>query len=274
MPGKVSGRMWRDVRRMRPRMLLAVLLLLPQLALAAASVQVVETFPAGADLWLPANQSYYLRLRYESDEPIKLWVRPYFRGKSARAGSNPSLTHPAGDGETMGWFFLMSPGDAVDEIRIEGGDGSANGTRELLRLPVNIVGVASGATRPVEPEWVTRIRAAEAALAEQERARAVPVTRNETRVALGVMVCVLVLFLLAVAWPLRAMRRWQGGWRVVAMVPLAVIGFVALRIVVGTWWDPTSHNLWPFEVAFAGLISLAVMAAAVMLRWMLGVRDG
>jgi hypothetical protein len=261
---------------MRLRILLAVLFLLPQLAAAAASVRVVETYPAGTSLGLPGNQSYYLRLRYQSDEPVKLWVRPYFRGQPAKAGSNPSLTHPAGSGETMGWFFLMKAGDAVDEIRIEGGDGSVNGTRELLRLPVNIVGVPSGGTRPVEPEWGPRIRATEAALAEQERARAVPVSGGSggAAVATGFMIIVLLVLVLSVAWPWRAMRRWQGGWRIAAMVPLAVTGFVVLRILFGVLLDPTSHNLWPFEVALAGVVSVMAMAVFVVLRWMTGVREG
>jgi hypothetical protein len=37
-------------------------------------------------------------------------------------------------------------------------------------------------------------------------------------------------------------------------VPSVVLGFVILRIVVDTARDPTSHNLWPFEIVmFSGL---------------------
>ena len=41
---------------------------------------------------------------------------------------------------------------------------------------------------------------------------------------------------------------WQGVWRVLALLaPLSVIGMV-LIIAVGIAIDPTSHNLWPFDI--------------------------
>ena len=39
-----------------------------------------------------------------------------------------------------------------------------------------------------------------------------------------------------------------------------------MRIVVETAHDPTSHNLWPFEVLMYGTISLAFMAALKIAR--------
>lgn len=50
--------------------------------------------------------------------------------------------------------------------------------------------------------------------------------------------------------------RWHGVWRVLALLPLAGVLFVGARIVVDTRRDPTSHNLWPFEVLIAGVIGL------------------
>jgi hypothetical protein len=60
-------------------------------------------------------------------------------------------------------------------------------------------------------------------------------------------------------WPgrlgARALVRWRGGWRWVALLPLLLVVGVVLRILLEVSADPTAHNLWPFEV-------LAVVVAA------------
>jgi hypothetical protein len=57
----------------------------------------------------------------------------------------------------------------------------------------------------------------------------------------------------------RALVRLQGGWRWAALAPLLLVLWVVLNIVVGIRADPTSHNLWPFE-----LFSAIVLAGAVL----------
>jgi hypothetical protein len=39
-----------------------------------------------------------------------------------------------------------------------------------------------------------------------------------------------------------------------------------LRIVVGTAMDPTSRNLWPFEILMAGGCSVIAMTVITVLR--------
>jgi len=46
--------------------------------------------------------------------------------------------------------------------------------------------------------------------------------------------------------------RRRGGWRIAATVPAFVMAFVVGRIIVDTARDPTSHNLWPFEILIWG----------------------
>ncbi len=50
-----------------------------------------------------------------------------------------------------------------------------------------------------------------------------------------------------------------------AAVPAAVV----LRIVVETVADPTSHNLWPFEVVIASVLGMAAAGAGVLLARLL-----
>lgn len=63
-----------------------------------------------------------------------------------------------------------------------------------------------------------------------------------------------VLFLLIVGFgaPLWALWCWRGAWRIVPAAGAAFMGFIVLRIVVGVWRDPTSHNLWPLEIIWSG----------------------
>jgi hypothetical protein len=67
-----------------------------------------------------------------------------------------------------------------------------------------------------------------------------------------------------VAGPLWAMWKWRGAWRVIGILPLPVMAFVVGRIIIDTSRDPTSHNLWPFEILMVG-------GGGVALYFLLGV---
>jgi hypothetical protein len=69
-----------------------------------------------------------------------------------------------------------------------------------------------------------------------------------------------------IALPIRSYLRWEGGWRLAAAAPALIVGFVAVRIAVDTARDPTSHNLWPFEIVQAGFTSLVLIGAIAIAR--------
>lgn len=100
-------------------------------------VQILETYPSGHVITLNRNQNFYIHFSYYSDEPIRIWAEPYFHGKPANAGSNPSNAY-TGHGEALGWFFFQKSNTQVDEIRINVGDGSINGTHTDIIYPVQI----------------------------------------------------------------------------------------------------------------------------------------
>jgi hypothetical protein len=63
----------------------------------------------------------------------------------------------------------------------------------------------------------------------------------------------------------RLLRRWSGIWRALSLLPLAIVAWQIAIIVRDTNRDPTSHNLWPFEVvlsAFAALVCFGGLALA------------
>jgi hypothetical protein len=266
------------VRVLRRLQAIAVLLVLAAWfgpmgsAHAGTTVRVVETWPPGDSVTLGRNQNFYLRLAYDTDKPVGIWVTPYFQGKRVNAGSSPSQTY-SGSGETFGWFFFMRPGDAVDEIRVTAGDGSLANTPVVATWTGHVVGSSEAADPQVQPPaWIAEMSArAKAAQDEAYRARMnKPVGAGDMALFSGFMLSMLALGLSGFVVPIWGMRRWRGGWRIAAVVPAAIMTFVVLRIIVGVMRDPTSHNLWPFEILQAGAFSVVVMAVLWVARKLSG----
>ena len=247
---------------------MAALWLFASTARAEVQVQVQETWPAGDTVALARNQNFYLRLGYSTDHPVKIWAQPYYQGEPARAGSNPSRTYD-GNGEALGWFFLMDADAKVDEVRIRAGDGSPNGTHEVARYAVRVVqGSNTAAANADNPEWVTRLSAlaAQAQRADYEKRMNAPLRGGDVALFGGFMLLMLALGILGILAPAWGLWHWRGGWRLAAAVPAALMAFVVLHIVAGTSIEPTSHNLWPFEVLSAGALSAGAMAALAIAR--------
>jgi hypothetical protein len=251
-----------------PRFFLLMLACLVGSVRAETTVRVLETWPPGDRVELGRNQSFYLRLAYATDVPVRIWVAPYRNGERVDAGSNPSTLH-SGRGEALGWFFFMQPGAVVDEVRVTAGDGSTANTRLVAVWNGRVTG-GSGAedNESAAPGWIAELTAKarkEQDEANQARANA-PVAAGEVVLFGGFMLAMLGVGVLGLAWPLWALWRWSGGWRLAAAVPGAFMAFVVLRILVGVARDPTSHNLWPFEILQAGAVGLVLMAVFAVAR--------
>lgn len=239
---------------------------------ATTTVHVVATDPPGSVVTLGSNQSFYLHLNYQSDQPVQIWAQPYFHGKTVNAGSNPSRVYPVGSGEALGWFFLFKPGTQVDEVRITAGDGSLGGTPLVTTYPVQITGSNQPVTAHSKPDWVTRLKALDAAAqkADYERRMNAPISIGEEILFSGFMLGMLALGILGFATPAWGLWRWHGGWRIASAVPAALMVFVMLRIFVGVSADPTSHNLWPFEILQTGTLCIVIMICLVIARKVTG----
>ena len=241
--------------------------------LATAPAMPPATGPGGASLVLARNETFYLRVAYTTDEPVRIWARPWFEGREVGAGTNPSRVH-TGSGETLAWFFFLGdPGQQVDEIRLAAGDGTPAGTEVLATLPVRITSGSFAATASAAPEWLTRLQSEEERLQREdyERRMSEPVSAGDSAFAAGFMLAMLALGIGGIAAPVWYARRWDGAWRYLAAAPAVVVGFVVLRIVIDTALDPTSHNLWPFEIVMAGGMSFLAIGILRFLRRITGV---
>ncbi|MEO8367555.1 MAG: hypothetical protein ABI538_15280 [Pseudoxanthomonas sp.] len=81
------------------------------------------------------------------------------------------------------------------------------------------------------------------------------------------LVAVGVVALMARAFGLA--RFWKVWLLIATSVPLAVLA----RVIAETGRDPTSHNLWPFEIAIAAGLGLVCALAGTLLGSLLLLRS-
>jgi hypothetical protein len=63
-----------------------------------------------------------------------------------------------------------------------------------------------------------------------------------------------------------AVSVWRGIWRWLAAAPLLLLAGDLLLILVQTSIDPTSHNLWPLELAMVALLGLPFVGLLWLVR--------
>jgi hypothetical protein len=230
-------------------------------AQADSSARVVETHPS-AGATLDRNQSFWVRIEYQADEPIRLWARPFRNGTPVETAMSNTSSAYTGAGEALAWFALTQSGD-VDEVRIVAGGDKPYREWVIARYPVELHWTAAGSAAPdSRPRWVEDLLALDKQRRDEgARQRAAePVSAGEVSLFNGFMLVILALALAGIVVPVWSAWRWRGRWRLAAAVPAAVLGFVILRIVIDTARDPTSHNLWPFEIVMFGAAALAWIA--------------
>ena len=239
-------------------------------ALAGSSAGIVETQPS-TSATLGHGQSFYVRIEYSTDEPVSLWARPFLNGKEVeRAMSNASSAY-LGSGEALGWFELIDAG-AVDEIRIKAGGGKPYREWVLASQPVRLRWTQASAAPEPRAAWVDELITAEAARMHEDAQRRAnePVSVGGAALVSGFMLFMLVLLVAGIGIPLWSVWKWRGGWKIAAAIPAAVIAFVVLRILVDTARDPSSHNLWPFEIIIFGAVAVGIIGVLKIARRMMG----
>lgn len=65
-------------------------------------------------------------------------------------------------------------------------------------------------------------------------------------------------------------RRTDGGWRVAAGLPLVPWALWALWLAFDLLRDPTSHNLFPFEILIGSSLSLLYLGGVAVARGLAG----
>jgi hypothetical protein len=66
-----------------------------------------------------------------------------------------------------------------------------------------------------------------------------------------------------------ALRRWRGRFRLAAAVPLPGWGAWLANLIRDLSIDPTSHNLFPFEILIGAVAALVYLALLAIFRRLL-----
>lgn len=250
--------------------LAALLLATTPPAHAASEARFADTHPSATST-LGRGESCYVRIEYATDEPITLWARPYVDGEPIQKATSNASWKYEGSGEALGWFALGEAGN-IDEIRIIAGGGHSYREWELARQRVRLRWTDASVPERHAAAWVNELIAADEARRREEATRRAgePVSGTEVALFNGFMLLILALLLAGVGVPLWSVWKWRGGWRIAALVPTAIVLFVVLRIIVDTARDPTSHNLWPFEILMFGTLALVIIGGLKVARRFFG----
>jgi hypothetical protein len=212
---------------------------------------------------LARGQNVYVRVAYESDQPLRFQAAGYFEGsRHDKLAMNPSAVHPAGSGEALVWVFAHDD-TRIDEIHVRVCDA---GWKELFAVPASAaVEWRAGAPDAPEAPWAAELAAA------QQRAvsQAIEAEPGESTV-LGKLWSVIVTLLVPLAflslpayplfqfyalWKLRGTARLLSALPLVFMLPIYGYSFFALS---------KGSNLWPLFAIFASPVALIVVIVVMI----------
>ena len=82
------------------------------------------------------------------------------------------------------------------------------------------------------------------------------------------MIIVFAVFIGLIALSAIAIANWKGIWRILAAIPIIGIVGAAIKIFIDGSANPTSHNLWPFEILIVGGIGFLFLLIIAGLRYL------
>jgi hypothetical protein len=208
---------------------------------AVSAVRITAVSPEPAAVLRP-RQSLYVRVEYESDEPIRLQAHAWVDGRLVPSMMNPSPAYPAGKGEAIAWVALED-GQRLDQIRVQIYDGRWRPLVETTETLSARWSASAGESTPAP--WVKSLN--------DFQQHGVGVSMTEGAGPLGTLVSGLIVsgvFALAFGYPvlqILALVRACGAWRTVAALPVFVmIPTYALCLYALS----AGSNLWPIWALF------------------------
>ena len=242
--------------------LAAVAVLAAGLASAAPSVAAVTASLTAVDPESPATlgsgQSLYVKVEYESDQPLRVQGQGARGGQTVPGMTNGSPVYPAGRGTALAWIAYRGP-ETIDEMRVELSDARWQ--------HITTVGVSVQATWTAIPgardpaPWVRALNDAQqrAISADMNRAVSGPAAMLSGALAMIFVGCV-PLYPVLQAF---ALWRLRGGFRLAASSAL----FLMLPIYVFCLWALSrDSNLWPVTAIFASPVAVAWLVGVLLVE--------
>ena len=238
------------------RALLLILVVLPVYSAHSAPIQlqVVDIYPP-VGTPLGSGQPLYLRLVYQSEQPVRFQARPI--GVEADM-SNAAPVHPAGTGEALVWIALRQPG-VTDGIMVR----YYNRDWQLLgEMPVQVRGEwrSEPISGGVDSAWVRELGDREQLMLSE----AIQHAQQDQGVSGS-------LLMMLMAWSVPGyfllqwlvIARWRDRWRLPGMLPLGVsvpvLGWTLFALLSGS-------NLWPLVMLFMLPVLFLYLALLALAR--------
>jgi hypothetical protein len=219
------------------------------------TVTLMERYPEGEVL--RAGQNLYLRIRYQSDEPVRFQAQAIDGGRHLPGVMmNPAPLYPAGEGEALAWIAFA--GEAYPpRLEVHVSNHSWKTLTVMTVTPVPVWSTVSAAPGPT-PDWVT-------ALSDQQQ----QLTRTVLEQAHHSDGGDWLIFLMAWSVPGYFMLqgwvwwRWQPPWRQAGLLPLwasvPVTGYTLFALLMGS-------NLWPLVMLFVMPVLTIYLLAITVVR--------
>jgi hypothetical protein len=212
---------------------------------------------------LASQQALYVRVAYESDQPLRFQAAGYFQGKKhERLMMNPSATYPAGKGEAVAWVS-GDPGARLDEIRVRVCDA---GWKQLFEVSTPIqaewhAGIPSAPTAP----WAKTLSDAQQHAVDAALKNPPPPSSLLEKLWVGLATILVPLAFLSVpGYPILqvyAFFKLRGPARLLSALPLS---FMLPVYVFCLYALSKESNLWPLYGIFASPVAFIITLTVVI----------
>ncbi len=236
---------------------LAALAGIPLVATGApdVSVRITAVDPASGTE-LATGETLYLRIRYDSHQPLRFQARVPAGEPDRGVMMNPAPVYPAGRGEALAWIAFREPGRLghVDVVVFD----ERWQRLEVRSEPVDISWYASGAGGHRPAGWTRELSDH-----QQSMTRTQITPANDSGGDLLVMFMgwsVPGYFILQfLAWRLED-RRWRVAGRLPLVVAVPLLLWTLFALMAGS-------NLWPLMLLFVAPFLFLYLAGLLLLRW-------
>lgn len=221
-------------------------------------IEVLATYPAGEMVELPKNGTLYIRVRYQSDQPLRFGITGDSLPNAGRM-TNTIPVYPAGQGEALVWVAYREA-QWVNGVPLKVSDAQWQ-PLATLSVPVQVYWSAEvQAKNETRPSWVRELSQAQQSLNRAASSNADAGGGFPWFALIGPM------FLLHIFLQYRAWRHWRGAWRIAGIIPLAafilMLGVSLFALFMGS-------NLWAIGLVFLVPVLFVYLLALTLLKLLL-----
>lgn len=222
-------------------------------------LEVLATDPA-SEATLQRGETFYARVAYQSDRPLRIRIQGLHQGKPLPTMTNPAPRADPPSGEALVWLASDQP-VAADEIRVSAEDQATGKVIAQASLPANLEWTGTPAATPRQvAEWArTMSQAQQQVISEEMRGYGQSGGFMDTLLGLVMMLSV-PGYIAAQVWSL---KRLEGGWRKAAWVPAFVMG---AALAFSLFALSRGSNLWPIWLILLAPLALIWLAVLMLLN--------